>query len=347
MIRWTLLFVSLRFSAVAADVPTPATVVTGSAVTATLADCQNGMREGSTEVTLKGGSTKGKVSATLKVPGATQLVRPTVSEAELDTLETKIVDLSFKLYGCQVPAPAIMLVTVGSDVLPYNVAFTVPPVVMQAELSINWASLVFWAPLAASGLALTLSIVLMRPKQQLVKRMGPPMWDFSASWATNVTLGGGLLVIVLGFTLFPDNGHFLSKGAYMAASVAFPVLAGIAPQAFNIFRKPVPDPSHPTGTQLQGYVLAFIVAAALTTWAATGQSALTALAVDELYYAGYLSEFLATPIVWLLVGLCVGLIVYTVTTVVFMVNHQANAKQALIRAGLKTDTPVAPKWSIL
>jgi hypothetical protein len=77
------------------------------------------------------------------------------------------------------------------------------------------------------------------------------------------------------------------------------------------------------------------------------QAAITALAIAEIYYAGYLAGALAWPAIVLLVLLCFGLGVYIVSTVVFTVNHQTKHAETLMAAKqLQGDVPM-PDWRVL
>jgi hypothetical protein len=186
----------------------------------------------------------------------------------------------------------------------------------------------------------------MLVRDKLTRRMGSPKWDFASSWATNITLGGGLLGGILAFSLFPDYGHFIDKSNYLAASLVFPVLAGLAPQTYNIFRKPADDRTDPTGMQLQGFVLSFVIAAALTAWAAIGQSVVTALAIGELYCSGYLDAWLSGPVVVLLILLSLGLAVYVVSTVVLTAKHQISMADARISESADGRPVSIPRWRV-
>jgi hypothetical protein len=327
--------------------PTPIAAVSSTAATASLQPCSGQLLRGKITLVLKGADSATQLSGELKLPddSATD-VKISIPDSSLKAGEIKTVGIDVTVPGCKVPSSGILILRAGDGVLPYSVWFKVLSKSNCDSISngSDWARLAFVCPLAlAVGIGFVSAWVV---RKELTRRMGAPKWDFSSSWATNITLGGGLLGGILGFSLFPENGHYLSKSGYLAASIVFPVLAGLAPQAYNIFRKPIADPTDPAAMPLQGFVTGFVVAAALTAWAAIGQAATTALAISEIYCSGYLDSSLAWPIVGLLLLLSFGLTVYVVSTVAFTVKHQITQADKMARLAADAEPPI-PNWRIL
>jgi len=82
--------------------------------------------------------------------------------------------------------------------------------------------------------------------------MGTPTWDFSQSWAANLTVIGGALTTLLSFTGLPNQGRFMTKTAYLRLGVLFTAMLVLAPPLFNFLRRPIsvpiPDPENPLNT---------------------------------------------------------------------------------------------------
>lgn len=100
--------------------------------------------------------------------------------------------------------------------------------------------------------------------------MGGAQWDFTSSWATHVTVGGGILAIIFAASLLPDYPHFLTKQAYMTINLLFSVLIILAPAVYNLTCTPSSPDANGT-VCYKGIVLFFLGAAAVTMWAVIGQ----------------------------------------------------------------------------
>jgi hypothetical protein len=324
---------------------TPMTAPAGTAVTVTLQPCSAQKLHGTVKLNLKGADADRVLTASLTLANHASLGKAEVMPNSLKSGNTATVEVQIEIEDCTAPSTGTLILNPETDGLVYTVTFRLEPQHISASDGAYWASLAFRGPLVLAILIAIVAAAMVKDK--LTNRMGSATWDFTSSWAANVTFGGGLLTGVLGFTLFPDNGHFFSKAGYLAASVVFPVIAMLAPQTYNIFRRPV-DTGNPNGLpQLQGFVISFVIAASIAAWAATAQAAITALAIAEIYYSGYLAGALAWPAIVLLVLLCFGLGVYVVSTVVFTVNHQAqHAVTAMAAMQLPGDVPM-PDWRVL
>jgi hypothetical protein len=90
--------------------------------------------------------------------------------------------------------------------------------------------------------------------------------DFSAGFASTLTVVAALLAAVISAGVLPDETEWLSKDTYVALNVIFGALIACASLAFGAFQLQRPDGFH-------GYVGAFLLAAALTAWAAFGELA--------------------------------------------------------------------------
>jgi hypothetical protein len=119
--------------------------------------------------------------------------------------------------------------------------------------------------------------------------MGGAQWDFTTSWATHVTIGGGILSIVFAASLLPDYPHFMTKQAYTTISLLFGVLIILAPAIYNLTCRPAPPDGSGGTVGYTGTVLFFLIAAAVTMWAVIGQLLTIGLLFGEFVIRGYVT----------------------------------------------------------
>jgi hypothetical protein len=240
---------------------TPMTAPAGTAVTVTLQPCSAQKLHGTLKLNLKGAVPDLPLKASLTLVNHSGFGTAQVMPNSLKSGYTATVEVQIEIENCTAPSTGTLILNPETDGLVYTVTFRLEPQHISASDGANWASLAFCGPLVLAILIAIISAAIVKDK--LTNRMGSAKWDFTSSWAANVTFGGGLLTGVLGFTLFPDNGHFFSKAGYLAASAVFPVIATLAPQTYNIFRKPVDTGDLSGLPQLQGFVISFVIAASI------------------------------------------------------------------------------------
>jgi len=196
--------------------------------------------------------------------------------------------------------------------------------------------------------------------------MGSASWDFSQSWATNITVAGAILTTLLGFSGLPDYGKFMPKSSYLSLGILFGVLVTLAPSVYNFIRKPVdpppPDPNNlvpATGPSFQGYVFGFLLASFVTLWGVLGQLATIGLLLKELVDSGPLPSVMGSAFNIVIVLVALFLLVYSNVTIYFNVQHQVLHRNAHRQARMRLATtpieqqaaqtvnPPLPKWSLL
>jgi hypothetical protein len=92
--------------------------------------------------------------------------------------------------------------------------------------------------------------------------MAPAKWDFSESWATNLTLVGALLATVLADSaLIPSPTVYLEKETYGTLNALFAFTTVLAPLLYVCLGKAGSQGSH----------AGFVAASLLTLWAVLGQ----------------------------------------------------------------------------
>jgi len=128
-------------------------------------------------------------------------------------------------------------------------------------------------------------------KGWLGRPMGGPQWSFGTSFATNFTVGTGLLSLVLGGSVITDALHYMTKTHYVVLTLLFAAVLLIAPALFTFFSTPHECPStlRPEVIAPAAPVWFFLLTSALMVGAVIGQLITVGLAMDEVRFRGYLS----------------------------------------------------------
>lgn len=175
---------------------------------------------------------------------------------------------------------------------------------------------------------------LRREGRPLSGKMGAANWDFTRSWASNVTVAGALLSAALSLTALPDQTRYLNKGGYPILNLLFTLLAGLAPLVYNAFRSGVWDATAPEGQQLQyqGTVKLFFVASGTTISAVTAQTMTLSLVICELRNAGMLSPIAGGAFFVLLIAITMCVLAYAMKTMYWTVVSQILHSEAQTRS---------------
>jgi hypothetical protein len=199
------------------------------------------------------------------------------------------------------------------------------------------------ASLIASTAVVVVSLVLLRVKGvKMMQRMGPPAWNFSDSWGTNITIGGALLTSVLGFSALPEQIHYLNKTAYLDLSLIFAALIAIAPAIYALLRTPVVEAGSST-LQYQGYVLFFALASGVTVWGAIGQIETVGLLFCELGEVGQISHAVLLSLLTILCFVIALLLVYAGRTI----YQIASMQHSIIKVRGESVSRHLPSWPVL
>lgn len=176
----------------------------------------------------------------------------------------------------------------------------------------------FQVPLLTSlGIGLVdLLFSLWALRGKLGQPVGGPQWSFGTSFATNFTVGAGLLTPLLGANVITDALHYMTKSSYALLALLFAALLLIAPALFSFFSVPRQSTTTPgqTTTVSIGNVGLFLVTSALMIVAVTGQLITVGLAIGEVRFRGGLNWPAAIFILCLLAAAGVGTIVIAVRT---------------------------------
>ncbi len=145
----------------------------------------------------------------------------------------------------------------------------------------------------------------MRPRDALRKKIGGPSWDFSKSWASNVTVVGAILGTVLSAKVLPANPTVVaSPNGYTALSLLFGALVVLAPLVFVALRSGNPSTTNQT---VEGRGWTFLLATAVSLWGVVGELVTVGLVLYEAQNGGTLPLGAVTPM-WCVIGAALVLV---------------------------------------
>jgi hypothetical protein len=203
--------------------------------------------------------------------------------------------------------------------------------------------LVVLGSISALCVCLVVGLRLKRQRLSLFGRMGTPTWDFTRSWASNITIAGALLSAALYIAVFPEQTRYISKGGFGVLTLLFTLLAGFAPFVFNVFRRGGLDPTAPPGAQLhyQGFVIWFLAASGITIGAVSAQMLTLAVVIAEISSAGRISPLVSDTLLGLVACLEAGILVYAAATMYWTAKSQIVHRTQAIES-LAAQQNVAP-----
>jgi hypothetical protein len=175
----------------------------------------------------------------------------------------------------------------------------------------------FWLPFAASLLICLFAVIPVRTK--LLFFMGLIGWDFSASWATNITVFFTIINVVPLSLL-----HDPEKGVLTVMNFGFLLLPALAPLVYNFSRRL--QVSH-NKIIAPGRVFMFIIASLLTLWGALGQIELQIMLFEAYHKCGYISEGLTHLFQGVLILIGLGLLYYGHHSIIGSINIQTASRQ--------------------
>ncbi|MGE5113372.1 MAG: hypothetical protein ACM3JB_21105 [Acidobacteriaceae bacterium] len=219
-------------------------------------------------------------------------------------------------------------------------ALKIPP-----ALPSNIATRLFGWTLYIAIAAVVTSIIVLAAKDGLGQRLGPPSWNFSDSWGTNITVAGAVLSTLLSFSALPEQTHYLNKIAYLCLSLIFSALITIAPSIYALIRTPVNVQGSDT-PQYQGYVVPFAIASGVTLWGALGQLGTVALLFGELVAS---KEIANTILCWLIVllGVVAVLLVIYAVRMITGIPKQHGAPKLVAKGAEAAPTQRLQSWPVL
>lgn len=210
-----------------------------------------------------------------------------------------------------------------------------------------------WGPLVAA-LAVAMQVAFQR-SSKLKERMGLPAWDFSRSWASNISVVGGLVSLAT-FTglLGQSQPKFIRAAGYAELDFVFPFIAALAPLVYNFSRTVQVKSNGGDATILsEGSVRMFIVAGVFTIWACTGQLLLQALWLMELGAAHTVPPGFGNGIAIIFLLVSTGMLVYASKTMIGTIDAQTDKSVSASRSKgvpLRAPAPAlshAETWPLL
>jgi hypothetical protein len=177
-----------------------------------------------------------------------------------------------------------------------------------------------------------LLIALWCLRRSLDKPMGGPQWGFGTSFATNFTVGTGLLSLVLGGSVITDALHYLTKFHYVLLSLLFAAFLLIAPALFSFFsrQQKFPSSSGPAVMAPAGWVWLYIVTSALMVGAVVGQLITVGLAISEAEHRGYIGNELLGFVIVILSAAVVGTVVCAANVVPSYLKQKQEADHRVL-----------------
>ena len=149
---------------------------------------------------------------------------------------------------------------------------------IAADTGSPW--LVYVILVAAFGAATIIALARWQSKREaLACPLAQPSWSFSDSWASTLTVVGGLLGTVVASKAFPTTPTYLSNATLAGLSLIFAVFVLVAPIAYKAFQDRTETATSPTSpydpktapATYRGTVALFILASWLTMIGVFGQ----------------------------------------------------------------------------
>jgi hypothetical protein len=167
----------------------------------------------------------------------------------------------------------------------------------------------YWEPIAIGATAaltflgtLVTGIVLRAKKIAPSHRMGSPSWRAGDSWASNVTVGAGLISSLMTLVI-SDQTVYMSPTTYRVVTALLSAILALSPVVYSLFRMRTDVSMQDVGVadrisllqtdtnQFEGFVFFFLAAGWLTLWATTGQLVVLNLLIYELAHLRIITDF--------------------------------------------------------
>jgi hypothetical protein len=205
--------------------------------------------------------------------------------------------------------------------------------------------LVLASLLAGVVLVLVAWLGSAHPRSMLGHGGGPVNWNFSTSWASNLTIFGAILTTVAASKILPASTVVASADGYVSLGLLFATLVTVAPFVYNALRTGTPR-TDSAGPDYKGRGWALLVACWLTIWATTGQIGTAGLVVYEMQHAHRIALGAMIPLFVILAVSLLLVAVYAVQTIRLVIASTSD--DAAFAAPGSTGTTIARRgWSLL
>jgi hypothetical protein len=179
------------------------------------------------------------------------------------------------------------------------------------------------------------------------KELGAPTWDFTRSWASNITAAGTILSYAALLSCFSPtaNLRFFPRPAYLSVGTIAGGLSILAPLAFNVLSRILRACHSGSATSSS-----FLIGAGITIWGLTMQLFLAACLLRELRAAGILPPVATLLFIFLLLAFSGSLVAYAVLTAADTLKKEKplalEAREQMVEGQLAVPPP--PKtWALL
>jgi hypothetical protein len=199
------------------------------------------------------------------------------------------------------------------------------------------------------------AVVLAYFREQIdwSKELAGPTWDFSKSWASNITAAGTVLGYAALLSCFSPTAqlHFLPRAGYLTVGTISGGLPILAPLVFTVLSRILQARHNEYAASIS-----FLLAATVTIWGLTLQLLLGACLLWELHTINILPAFVAVLFIVLLLVLSGSVVVYAGLTAADTLKKETpnteNVEEviATLREVVGAQVPVRtpPKaWSLL
>lgn len=230
------------------------------------------------------------------------------------------------------------LIIEAQDVSPADTSLTLEPGQPDKSQAILWLDqldtslIILISFLIGFVLVVLVSFPLIVRKYKIVKninfsemlhyRMSGLKWDFTQNWASTLVAVGGILAIVVGSKVMPENPVILSTQGFQVLNILFPILIVVAPFLLTTLNALGKEPEDKGTLILDSenktplLILPFVMGSAIVTWAVIGELMTLAVLFQELYLADYVSNGIAQSAQIFLLLLCLLGLYYTAEKIV-------------------------------
>jgi hypothetical protein len=158
----------------------------------------------------------------------------------------------------------------------------------------------------------------------LTEEIGGPQWNFGTSFATNFTVGTGLLSLLSGGSVITDALHYMTKMQYTLLGILFAGILLLAPVVFALLSSPKQITTSPgqSTTVSVGQVWLFIITSALMILAVVGQLITVGFVFLEIECHGYFERIPTIMFLCLIAAAGCGAIAYALRIPKMYINHQ-------------------------
>jgi len=164
-------------------------------------------------------------------------------------------------------------------------------------------------------------------------------WDFSSSWASNLTALGAILGVVLGKVTLPKDTVLVNHDGYITLSLFFGALVVISPFLYTALRTGTASAGGPSFAAADYRV--FLLACVLTIWAVLGQVGTLGGVLYELQHVDQLALGAVIPLLCALGVAVAGALWYSFETVKLVLESASKAQ------GVRGMAAAPVRWTLL